>query len=188
MTDNSVIDLDNFQELLDRFEIFAHPSEIHGMLSGLLCGGTKLSDTEWINIVSDFYHQGLKFHEEVVIRLELMFRHVYEALNDEQLGFQMLLPDDDEALTIRTKALAGWAQGFLLGIGINRQALDKAPDEINEAIKDFAEISKMATEADDNEENENAFFELHEYIRISTIMCFNELGGGRQSNEKITLH
>lgn len=188
MTDNSVIDLDNFQALLDRFEIFANPSEIHGMLTGLLCGGTKLGDTQWLKIVSDFYHQGLEFHEEVVIRLEMLFKNAFEALQDQTMSFKMLLPEDDETLSIRSKALADWTQGFLLGFGVNRGVIAKASEEVNEAIKDFAEISKMSSEADDNEENENAFFELYEYVRISTIMCFSELGDGLQEKKKITLH
>lgn len=188
MTDNSVIDIDNFQALLERFEVFANPSEIHGMLTGLLCGGTKLSDTEWLKVVSDFYHQGLDFHEEVVARFELMFRSVYEALQDEQLTFHPLLPDDEEALSLRSKALAEWSQGFLLGIGVNRHVLSDASEEVNEVVKDIAEISKLSTEADDSEENENAFFELFEYVRISTIMCFAELGDVPHTKEKITLH
>lgn len=188
MTDNTEIDLDNFQALLDRFEVFANPSEIHGMLSGLLCGGTKLDDTGWLKILSDFYHQGLAFHEEVVIRLELLFRNVYQALQDEHMGFKMLLPDDNESLALRSKALADWTQGFLLGIAVNTEVLKKASEEVNEAVKDFAEISRMALDGDESEENEHAYSELYEYVRISTMMCFSELAGGFGDKDKVTLH
>ncbi len=189
MTDNSVLDLDKMQALFERHEVFANPSEIHGVIAGLLCGGTKANDSHWIEPIADFFHQGLSFHQSVVEQLEIMFKQVWDNLVDEDFQFTPLLPDDDEPLHIRSTALAGWTQGFLLGFGINKQVLNDASEDVNEAIQDFAEICKMASDLPDSEENENAFFEVHEYVRISSIMCFSELGDNPDSGKnKITLH
>lgn len=189
MSDNSVIDLDNIFSLFEQHEVFANPSEIHGAITGLLAGGLPITDQDWIGPLSDFYHQGLSFPTPVVQLLELMFKTIWEDLNDDSLSFALLLPEDEAPLTDRSVALSAWTQGFLLGFGTNKDVLKDASDDVNEVIQDFAHISKMVVDVDDNEENETAYFEIYEYARISAVMCFSELGAHAVSKrDKITLH
>lgn len=184
-----MINLDQLQALFERHEVFANASEVHGVITGLLCGGSTVECTDWLGPIADFFHQGLAFPQIVVDRLQLLYKAVWNKLVDEDLPFVPLLPDDDEALSVRSSALACWTQGFLLGFGVNKQVLAGATDDVNEAIQDFAEICKMTADLEENEENENAFFEVHEYVRISTLMCFGELGHNPLSKKgKITLH
>jgi len=189
MTDNSVIDLDNIVALFEQHEIFAHPSEIHGAITGMISGGTAVSCRQWVGPLSDFYHQGLDFPAPILELLEQLFVQVHQSLNDQDMSFQLMMPDDDTPISLRSVALSGWTQGFLLGFGTNKDVLNGASDDVNEVIQDFAEICKMTEEFEESEENEHSYFEIFEYVRISAVMCFSELGdnpmGGR---DKITLH
>ena len=189
MSDNSVIDLDNIFSLFEEHEVFANPSEIHGAITGLLAGGLPITDKDWIGPLSDFYHQGLTFPTPVMQVLELMFKSVWEALNDEDLSFALLLPEDEAPLADRSTALSAWTQGFMLGFGTNKDVLKDASDDVNEVIQDFSQISKMELDVDQSEENESAYFEIYEYVRISAVMCFSELGAhSTTKRDKITLH
>ncbi|MFT5162314.1 MAG: yecA family protein [Alteromonadaceae bacterium] len=189
MTDIPALDFDIIQAVLEQFDIHANPSEIHGVIAGILSGGTSMDSTDWLASLTDFFNQGLSFNQKVEAQLQVLFRHVCSCLLDDDLPFAPLLPDDDENLNVRSAALANWTEGFMSGFALNKGVLADASDDVNEAIRDFAEISKMATDLDDNEENENAFFEVHEYVRISALMCFDELGDTPiKSKGKITLH
>ena len=43
-------------------------------------------------------------------------------------------------------------------------------------ITDFAEIANLSDEMEEDEESEQAYFEISEYVRISALLCFSELG------------
>ncbi|MFT4926442.1 MAG: yecA family protein [Phenylobacterium sp.] len=189
MTDIPVLDFDNIQVVLEKYDIYANPAEIHGVIAGLLCGGTKMDSLDWLAPLMDYFNQGLNFPEPVEAQLQGMFKAVGQNLVNDDLPFVPLLPSDDESLTVRSSALADWVGGFMSGFGLNKGVSSLASDDVNEAIRDFAEINKMATDLDDNEDNENALFEVHEYVRISVLMCFEELGENPlKSKGKITLH
>ena len=193
MTDNSVLDLDIIFSLFEQHEIFAHPSEFHGAITGFLAGGMPVTSQNWLGALSDYYHQGMEFPAPVKDILKMMFKVIWQGLNDDNLAFELLLPVDEAPLTDRSTALGGWTQGFLLGIGTNidtsKNALKDASDDVNEVVQDFAQICKMAEDIEENEENEAAYFEIYEYVRISAVMCFSELGFDEtQSRDKITLH
>lgn len=192
MTDKFEIDITNIDSIVALFEthdIFAHPSEVHGAITGLLCGGTSTTCREWVGPLSDFYHQGLDFPAEILTFIEHLFKHVAQSLRQDDVSFQLMIPDDDAPLSLRAVALAGWTQGFLLGFGCNKGVLADASDDVNEVVRDFAEICKMAADIDQSEEDESAFYEIFEYVRISAVMCFSELGENvNNGGDKITLH
>ena len=49
---------------------------------------------------------------------------------------------------------------------------------------------KFAEEMTDDEESEQALFEVMEYVRVSAMLCFNELGqsAADQQSEPKTIH
>ena len=81
----------------------------------------------------------------------------------------MLLPDDEgHSLEQRTRALAMWCDGFLFGIARSGSLdLDKASDEVREAISDITQFTRATIEGgDDLETEEGAYAELVEYLRV----------------------
>lgn len=157
-------------------KIACDPSELHGILCGMVAGGMSMDNQEWINSLSDFINSGEPFASE----MEALILQVYETsctqFLDGEFSFSLLLPDDQAPIVERAQSLISWVQGFLLGFGVQQESQQSMTDEIKEAIVDFSEIAKMDSEMPESEESEQALFEVEEYVRISAMLCFSELG------------
>lgn len=153
-------------------------AECHGIVCGLLC---RLPDARLDAFI------GLLDMLELVktpgaglkMALEELLNASKAQLSDEELGFSLWLPNDEEMLEERTMALSQWCNGFLAGIGSSGDdTLEALSDEANDALKDLQQISTAAvTDTDESEEDEIAFAEIVEYIRIVTLMIREDLRG-----------
>ena len=47
---------------------------------------------------------------------------------------------------------------------------------MRDVLEDFSDIARMEEPMNDDEESEQALFEVIEYVKISSLLCFNELG------------
>ena len=86
------------------------------------------------------------------------------------------MPEDDQPLVARGKALVTWCQAFLAGLGISGFHLESLPT-IAEATKDLAEIEKLDYESLDGETEEDAraFEEIFEYVRTAAMLICTEI-------------
>ena len=102
----------------------------------------------------------------------------------------LCLPDDAAPINERGQALLEWVQGFMLGFGLFQDDLTKCSPDVKEALEDFAEIARMDEEMAEGEEFEQALFEVVEYVRVSAMLCFNELGKSpeEQQSQPKTVH
>jgi len=48
-------------------------------------------------------------------------------------------------------------------------------NDVKEVLTDFGEIANLSDEMEEDEDTEQAFFEIGEYVRISALLCFSEL-------------
>ncbi|MDN7136031.1 UPF0149 family protein [Pseudidiomarina terrestris] len=181
---------DRLTEFFERHGLLSSAAEIHGLLTGMVAGGASLEGDEWLLLLSDLINEGQSFPPEVRERLSLMAAELGASLRDPDLGFQLLLPGDHEPLHERLQALTAWVQSFLVGFGVNQTNLAGLSADLREAIDDMVEIAKLDIAVDDDEEAERAYFEIMEYLRISAMLCFNELGqnGGNGCKTNKTLH
>jgi uncharacterized protein YgfB (UPF0149 family) len=103
------------------------------------------------------------------------------SLGGVDAGFQPLLPDDDIPLAERAEALSSWCQGFLYGLGSGTTAdPSRVSTEAAEIIRDFTEITHVGVDAgDETEENEVAFAEVVEFVRVGVQLLFTELAPAR---------
>lgn len=162
--------------MLQQHNIIVSASEVQGILCGMLAGGMNIDDQEWIQALSDFIHQGEPMAPEAQKGIEQMFDKVCQELIEADFALEMCLPDDDTSINVRGEALVNWVHGFLLGFGLHQDDLTKCSAEAKEALEDFSQIAKLDEKMEESEESEQAFFEVIEYVRISTMLCFNELG------------
>jgi uncharacterized protein YgfB (UPF0149 family) len=115
----------------------------------------------------------------VEVRRQLMALHtgILRQLNDDAFGFDLLLPDDEAPLSLRTEALSQWCGGFLYGLALGgfREGTEM-PETVSEVMKDFYEIShaRFAYEATDDAD-EAAYMEIVEYVRMSVLLLHEEL-------------
>jgi hypothetical protein len=113
------------------------------------------------------------------ISLEELLNSTRLQLADEEMGLALWLPNDDETLEDRTMALAQWCSGFLASLGSSGDdILCAMSDDSNDAMKDLQQISAAdVTDTDESEEDEKAFIEIVEYIRVVVLMIREDLRG-----------
>lgn len=175
MTDAKDRLFDQWSQWLEQEQMIISAAELHGMLTGLLASGER-AEGDWLLMVADLANEGSAFSKPMVERLQLLAKAIRAELASEELLFQPLLPSDDELLTERLLALTEWTQCFLVGFGVNQQNLKSASSDLQEALQDMAEIARLSPEVESGEDDERAYYEVSEYVRITAIMCFNELG------------
>lgn len=109
--------------------------------------------------------------------LKALFEDSVKQLGDPELGFQLLLPDDDTPLEQRTEALASWCAGYLYGLSLGGiKEFRGFSEPVQEFSQDLVEIARLSHEdEDDNEAGETAFFDISEYVRMGVLMLRDEL-------------
>lgn len=147
------------------------PAEMHGLLSGIICGGNQ--DHSWTRLVHDLTNEGLAFSQGLAQPLQALHENIMTTLEDEGFMFQLMLPDDEDITVFdRADALAGWVNHFLLGLGVTQPKLDKVTGETGEAIDDLRTIAQLGYDEDeDQEELEQSLEEVIEYVRVAALLC-----------------
>ncbi len=141
---NEMPGYNDIDQLLNQQGVGLTPAEMHGLISGLLCGGN--TDSSWQPLVHDLTNEGLAFGHELAQALRNMHSAISDSLDDDGFLFQLYLPEGDAVSVFdRADALAGWVNHFLLGLGVSQPKLDKVKDETGEAIDDLRNIAQLAT-------------------------------------------
>lgn len=159
-------------------------AESHGCLAGALCVQGTYSLDKWLEEVLP---DGVAAAQSDSLRepLAAIFEDTVRALSAGDMEFAPLLPDDEVPLTERAEALAQWSQGFLYGFGVGRSAqLKESLAEVEEVLRDIAEISRASSQdLSGNEEEEQAYSELVEYVRAGTQLIHDELFAQRTQQQ-----
>ncbi|QJR79987.1 UPF0149 family protein [Alteromonas pelagimontana] len=170
------LDYDSVSNTLSQQGIVVDGAEVHGTLCGMLCGGMSLTDQKWLEILADTTNQGEPFSEPVKQVMTTLFNQTCHQFLEAEFALQLMLPDDQTPINDRGMALIHWVQGFMLGFGLYQQDLMQCSDDVKEALEDFADISRMEEPMNEDEESERALYEVVEYVKISALLCFSELG------------
>lgn len=189
MSDDSTLDFASVQAVISTEHVNIHAAELHGVLTGLVCAGYTFESNNYLSLINDLFNNGESIPSQLRITVKLLFGQVWQKILDDSYSFAMLLPDDDDSLLERANALGAWVQGFNLGFGLQQKNMAVLSEDVKEVLKDFAEIANLSDEVDEDETTEQAYFEISEYVRISALLCFTELGSPPDTNEKSnTLH
>jgi uncharacterized protein YgfB (UPF0149 family) len=155
-------------------------AELHGGVCGALCAGGPIAARRWVVDSLDDAELGVAA-AALADDLEELIGTSSKMLEDEELRFEPLLPSDDAPLPEQVEALALWCQGFLNGVGSTAPA--PAPgsaerDALGEVLRDFAEISRAGLSEDEaagHDQPDFALAQIHEYVRVSVQLVFEEL-------------
>ncbi len=174
---NIASSLPNYAELttlLNKIQPGLHPAEAHGLLCGYLCFTSKPEKLD--AQLEKFFLSGKKNKEARAILLQL-YETSHHSLKQFSFDFNLILPDDDTDINVRAEALSLWCQGFLTGLAQSPTSLQNHPvNEVVEALNDLTEIAQLHFgNISPNEEDETAYVELTEYVRLSALLIFNEL-------------
>ncbi len=172
---NNLMDFSTMQAILTSEDVKSHASELHGVLTGLVCAGFEFEDQGYLVMLHDLFNEGDGFPVAVKKAIKQMYNELWNGILDDSYSFNLLLPDDDDSMAERGHALSVWVQGFNLGFGLQQKDTPVVSDEVKEVLTDFVEIANLSDEMEEDEDTEQAYFEIGEYVRISALLCFSEL-------------
>ncbi|OOG24795.1 hypothetical protein B1C78_08210 [Thioalkalivibrio denitrificans] len=149
-------------------------AEGHGTLCGMLSINAALPVEDWFRELLPEAED--RAAAEARKDLGSLFEETRAQLNDPNLGFDLLLPEDDEALARRVEALGLWCQGFLYGLSVcGVREGDPLPEDCAEIVRDLADIASTGFEVEQDEQNESAYNEIVEYVRVGVMLVNEEL-------------
>lgn len=169
------------QHVLAGERSLADAAEAHGTLAGCLCAAAGYRFEDWL---LDILPEG-RAQPPAMAALEALYDSTAGALSALDMAFQPLLPEDAQPIDERTGALATWCQGFLYGLGSGTGATQDVidlPGEVGAVVTDIMAISRAVVDPEQaEEENEAAYAELVEFVRVGVQVVFEELAPLRQS-------
>ncbi len=175
---NLLPEITSLDNLLSRIDAAMAAAESHGALCGMLCARGTVELSAWMEHVLGEQVAQQDLHE-LAHELARLHSATLEQINDAVADFHLLLPDDDDTLSLRVEALAGWCQGYVYGLaagGINEDT--ELPADSRELLVDLVEISRAGMEDNSgpgSEADEIAFVEISEYVRTGVLLINEEL-------------
>lgn len=174
--------------VLNEHDLAVTPSELHGLLSGLIAGGMFKESTEYLDHLSELFNQGQTLPASIKQLATKLVDTINGQLDAQDMSFELVLPVEDDALQEQAEELLNWVQHFLVGFGFNKCDVSKASAEAQEIIEDFTSITRMDTELDDDNESQADFYEVVEFVRVSTVLCHQEFSRQVGRSNSKTLH
>jgi yecA family protein len=146
-------------------------ADAHGVLSGLICV-TNDKINQWEKLIL-----GNTKDEVSSELLDRLYETSFHQMSEFSFEFSLLLPDENIDINTRTEALGLWCQGFLTGLAQSKTPVkDNASPEVSDALNDIIEIAQVSFgDIASTEEDETAYYELVEYVRLIVLMIYHEL-------------
>lgn len=169
------------ERALRELQLGVDASELHGALCGFLCGGGEARERGWLQQLALEPNQAI----DHVTALSQLFTASGEQLQDPGMGFQLLLPDADQALGTRADAVIAWARGFLGGFGLAAGKQAPLSDESSEALQDLAAIATAALSCDDPDSDEESLTEISEFLRVTAMLLHSDCHASRPQGSRL---
>lgn len=178
-TMNTAINHFEIESALQRAGSSWSASQAHGLLCSRLAVMGAEGAADWLTLVLEGADPANEAHQEGAEMLDTLSARTYRQLSERQSEFEPLLPDESEPVPHIAAAMAEWCEGFLHGLVSNVKDDDlkqKLADEpVSDIIRDMLEMTRVAVEDDDPDENEEALTELIEYLRVAGQLVYEVL-------------
>ena len=150
------------------------PSEVHGTIVGAMSNHMKSGITpDLLKLIEPTADANDSRFTQLTAMLYDMYRETSELLIESKNGFDLILPGDDEPIDVRVEGVATWCKGYILGLLYNNAfSIDQLPESGSEIARDLMEIAEAAAGASDEDEEDWALAELHEYIKVGSQLIF----------------
>ena len=167
---------------LQEAQIACNVCELHGFLSGLICGG--VNDQSYLTLLYQFTNDDHAYPTALLTPITALFNQIRQSLESTDFDFQLGLIESDDVF-VQIHHFLDWVNQFLFGLGLAQPKLSQEKGDIAEAIGDLQEICQLGYDEDDNEEElNNALEEVSEYTRSLALLFFAHFN---QSNPHSTL-
>ena len=170
---------DRMADLFLRMDVHTSPSELHGLLCGQLSQGKSFNEQGWLICAAVYLErERIDKPEEKELLLDL-YATTAEELSGAGFDLNLLLPDAEDALSLRAESLGRWCSGFLAGFGNVRGG--KISDELRSSLDDLQEfVDIQSDDLDDNDDSERDLMQVEEYVRMVVILAYSEMNTGNQ--------
>jgi len=152
-------------------------SKLHGILCAYLVAGATDTATSFLSAIS-MSPQHCQKERTTTLALFNLLSLTQQQLLNIGLGFQLLLPSDEQPLAYRAQAFSEWCEGFTETLNASsihpKQLASSESREALEHIAEFAELNYQILHV--NEEDEQALMEVCEYTRIAVLHLHSDLG------------
>ncbi len=173
---------DAVRDELNQLQAGVDAAELHGALCGYLSGAGQLQRIDWLGQVMLDPDLPSPPREGA---LDALFVASAAQLSDPQMGFSLLLPDEDQAVNERAEALLAWCRGFLGGFGLSAGAEPPLSDEAAEALDDLGRIAASHISYDEPEADESALAEIEEFVRVATLLLYGDCHADRDRPRRV---
>lgn len=146
-------------------EEISSPSELHGLLTGIVCVTEAPTREQWSQILTTLNVPELS--EDALALLTDEAEDVVYAISDDELDYLPMLPDDEHPLQERVQALSDWCAGVVLGFGLASGHIRQDELELIENLQDIAAVE--FEDSDNDEEGESSYEELYEFVRLIPV-------------------
>jgi uncharacterized protein YgfB (UPF0149 family) len=174
-------------EALARLRLGTSASELHGSLAGFVSGGGRFGSGSILTALHLEAGEHVAGPDDEALLLRLR-RQCELALDDSDLTFQPLLPDDETPLPERAESLVEWVRGFLGGFGLaGADAHAGLTEDAREVLRDMGTIAASEFDFGDDAEDEDALIEVIEFVRVGALLLHAERSHA-QAPSSGTLH
>lgn len=176
----AVVDLPDFDLItraLAAAGIAHSPSELHGLICGLLATGHGREDPALLGILAAHAEQPEGLPAPLAQALIDCRDNAAMGLTGTGLELALLLPGDEDELGLRVAALGQWSEGFLVGFGTGASGVadEELSPGIQEALSDLAAISQVETPEEESDELERLLEQVTEHCRMAALMVYTDL-------------
>lgn len=179
-----MLDYFDLDEILSEVEAEVCAAGCHGFLCGQICVYGYPADELWQEYI-DAQTKNDDLVDICYSEIKVLLADIIESMQSYDMDFQLLLPEGNSPLPERVEALAEWCHGFLNGYGVAAGEQELAmTEECREILEDFTRICRVGIDENTSEEDEQALFELIEYVRMGTMLIFEDLSAGAWMNER----
>lgn len=174
--------LDEVNDELAQLRLGVDAAELHGALCGFLSGGGQAARQDWLTPLALEAHGVQPAPDGALDRL---FRASQAQLADADMGFALLLPEEERGVDERAEALLAWCRGFLGGFGLAAGAEPPLTPDAREALEDLARIASSRLSYDDPEGDEVALTEVAEFVRVAALLLHGDCVGTAQARGRL---
>ena len=169
------MEYNELQLMIDGIERKQSASQLHGLICGFMCAGSRWRSQDWYSILDEWFLSAA-LPADLHQSLSPLAAQSLSQLEDHNLGFSLLMPADNQSLAVRTQAISVWCRGFLEGFGLSgRYQQQDLSADVAEFLHDLSEISQVNDQVD-GQDSEADFCEVEEYVRVGAILIFTECG------------
>ena len=159
--------------IFQRYNSDLSVAQAHGMATAMLCVDGHSDAINWLNEIFEAHESLIEEDKAQIVNLFEQTRKLLEP-DDSFFEFDLFLPENID-LSEQAIALASWCEGFLWGIGYAQSKVNWQ-EETDGILRDMVAFTKLDSDVeDDNDDDESAFIQVHEYLRTAVLMVRDEL-------------